>query len=488
MMKNLNKKISLLFTALTLLFISGNVMSQQIGKPQGNLINFFNTSSFGGPLAHIQSGSFSGTGGSDQWISIGRATTIPSMYGSQIQWSKATARMVLTGSGTKTLEMHWGGSNSSGNMDFKYMPGSSSTSGQLNVMRLTKQGRVGIGTTSPYGKLDVRTAATDANFYGIYSRNDRTSGAGAYHRGKRYGSYNSAGNFGTTFYGTMSGASGSGIGYGVYGIAKMDEDIAYGVYGLGIVCDGTAYGIYGTVDTCSSTATYYAGYFDGDVTVTGNFTAISDARFKKNVETETDALDKVMQLRPTTYEFDREKYSYMHLNDGLNHGFIAQEMAKVFPEMVTDNVHPLKSNTIELDAEGEIIESKDQTGKKTIEYKGINYMMMIPVLTKAIQEQQAQLDAEKAINAELAAELEVIKAQIAALQNASDKGATGGLNMNNLESNVLFQNVPNPFDANTVISYHTVKSAHNIALHIYDLHGREIRLFENLKPGKSEVN
>lgn len=65
------------------------------------------------------------------------------------------------------------------------------------------------------------------------------------------------------------------------------------------------------------------------------------------------------------------------------------------PEMVTDITHPV------LDEKGE------PTGEN-VEFKAVNYDMMIPVLVKAIQEQQAQIDSLKQ-------QIEVMKAE----QNAS---------------------------------------------------------------------
>ena len=60
----------------------------------------------------------------------------------------------------------------------------------------------------------------------------------------------------------------------------------------------------------------------------------------------------------------------MNLAGGTQMGFIAQEMEKVFPQLVS------------------IIPDKNIDGSKISDYKGINYIGLIPVLTKAIQEQQ----------------------------------------------------------------------------------------------------
>jgi hypothetical protein len=67
----------------------------------------------------------------------------------------------------------------------------------------------------------------------------------------------------------------------------------------------------------------------GNLTATGNVTAYSDAKIKKNVSTIRDALDKVKAMRGVLYT---------NINtdvDGM--GVIAQEMLEVCPQVVQDN-------------------------------------------------------------------------------------------------------------------------------------------------------
>jgi hypothetical protein len=94
----------------------------------------------------------------------------------------------------------------------------------------------------------------------------------------------------------------------------------------------------------------------------------SDARMKKNVRNLDLGLDEVMKLRPVVYDWKDDSGK-----DKI--GFIAQELRKVVPNVVIGD------------------ESKERLG--------VFYSDMVPVLTKAIQEQQAQIDALKAENAAL---------------------------------------------------------------------------------------
>ncbi len=95
----------------------------------------------------------------------------------------------------------------------------------------------------------------------------------------------------------------------------------------------------------------------------GAYTNNSDIRLKKNITTLDSQLDKVMQLRPTRYQFknvdpDNQEYSL---------GLIAQEVQKVIPEVVSQ------------------ITSIEEHGT---DHLGISYSELIPVLIRAIQDQQ----------------------------------------------------------------------------------------------------
>jgi hypothetical protein len=65
--------------------------------------------------------------------------------------------------------------------------------------------------------------------------------------------------------------------------------------------------------------------------VTGDWSSPSDMRFKKDINTLSGVLDKVDQLRPVTYHMQEQAST-----DPLIHGFIAQEVQAIFPELVTD--------------------------------------------------------------------------------------------------------------------------------------------------------
>jgi len=170
----------------------------------------------------------------------------------------------------------------------------------------------------------------------------------------------------------------------------------------------TATGVRGTVSgTSSSTrkgvegsssttpANSWAVYADGDFWYTGTLKAPSDIRLKKNIENLNPVLDKVMQLETKTYEFKKDEYDFVNLANGPQIGFIAQNVQELFPTLVEEETHTFQ---VGIDQENGIIleESIDILGMSSIE--------MIPILTKAIQEQQVLIN-------ELRTEMEELKSE-----------------------------------------------------------------------------
>ena len=85
-------------------------------------------------------------------------------------------------------------------------------------------------------------------------------------------------------------------------------------------------------------ATAFSIYGDGSIKAEGDITAFSDGRYKTNIVTIDNALDKVRQMRGV----------YYHKDDDLDNrkvGVIAQEMEKIIPEVVmTDTTEEKKKS------------------------------------------------------------------------------------------------------------------------------------------------
>ena len=100
----------------------------------------------------------------------------------------------------------------------------------------------------------------------------------------------------------------------------------------------------------------------------------SDVRIKKNIQDLTYGLDTVMAIKPRSFE-------YIATNKH-DIGFIAQELRDVIPEAVSG----VEQEFLDTDTENERAAKTLGVGKETL----------IPVLVKAIQEQQAMIDELKA--------------------------------------------------------------------------------------------
>ena len=169
--------------------------------------------------------------------------------------------------------------------------------------------------------------------------------------------------------------------YGVHCSASFGTN-NYGIHAAaGSIGGGTNYGIYAQA---SGASTNFAGYFLGHVTVTGTFTNPSDAKLKKNIKPVSQALKKVMQLKPKTYDFKNTdpKFAMMDLPGSKQSGFVAQDIEDISPQFVTE---------VELVEPGEIGKPRPKDHKPE-KIKSIAYMHLIPELTAAIQEQQAMID------------------------------------------------------------------------------------------------
>ena len=105
----------------------------------------------------------------------------------------------------------------------------------------------------------------------------------------------------------------------------------------------------------------------------------SDANDKKEILPLNYGLDKIKSLRPISFQWKNDNIdkSSTHL------GFVAQEVQQVLPEIVVD--HEWK----------EIPDSAEKVWEKT-DKLGMKYSEIIPVLVKAMQEQQSQIEELKA--------------------------------------------------------------------------------------------
>ncbi len=245
-------------------------------------------------------------------------------------------------------------------------------------MTFDQNGHIGMGTTNPSSQSKLNVAShnryagyfsTDSlsNFahavHGEYLGGGNTDAVGVYGKATPADYFGYGGYFVGGYRGVYAESIGTSTGYyyGVRGYASTSgTGTAYGVYGSAAAGTGTPYGVY-----CSGSGAY-----------TGTWTDVSDAKFKSNVADYNEStIEKIMLLRPVTFTMKTAEYPFMGFEPGTQIGFIAQEVKTVFPSLVEREVHPG--------------ETHDDPG---IEYEGMNYIGLIPILVKALQEQQLEIE------------------------------------------------------------------------------------------------
>jgi hypothetical protein len=224
------------------------------------------------------------------------------------------------------------------------------------------------------------------------------------------------------------------------------------------------YAILGIADGNYSTGNNFnrwAGYFIGSVNCTGAVFSASDQKLKKDINDEENIMPKLMHLQPKNYLFDVEKNKKMGLSDKLQHGLISQEVEEIFPELVVDAFAPNTSS------------DKKEDGKP-VAYKALNYMGLISMLLKGIQEQQMQINELKKVLQTVTSNTLVV----------NDKNSLPAEIQN--KAFALSQNNPNPFSENTTINYTIPTTADKAILAVFDLNGKMLLQY-NLQQGKNTI-
>lgn len=162
---------------------------------------------------------------------------------------------------------------------------------------------------------------------------------------------------------------------------------SYGGYFVATGSAGNQFGIYATADAPNGgQPNRFAGYFAGNVVVTGTFSNPSDERLKRNIQIiQAGAIDKIMALNPSTFQYRIDEFPNVNFSKGTHYGFTAQVVKQVLPELVAENSIDVASHD---DKNPQLRTDSTQVQTK---YMAVNYMEMIPILTKAIQEQQEMI-------------------------------------------------------------------------------------------------
>jgi len=234
--------------------------------------------------------------------------------------------------------------------------------------------------------------------YGVYGNNTGASD-----------SYN------TGIYGYADGAP---VNYAIDGTSNDENGESYGNTGWAFGTGTHNYAMFAMSGTDADTN--YAGFFEGDVHVTGTLTQPSDRRLKENIQPMSASLLRsggvlglLNQLNPVSYVYKTEMVEKINLPSVPQYGFIAQEVELLFPDLIKQESTPeFKITTVD-DGAGHKMVKKEKVATHT--YKAVNYVGLIPVLTQALKEQQLEIEALKHENAVLKNTMET---KMAALEKA----------------------------------------------------------------------
>ncbi len=251
-----------------------------------------------------------------------------------------------------------------------------------------------------------------------------------------------------------------------------------------------AIGVYGTA---SGATTDWAGYFDGNVYISGTF-GPSDQNLKENIEVLENADSLLSLLNPVTFDFRTDDYPQLHLQEGNQMGLIAQQVEPIFPNIIKEN-----SSIAEYDSLGNVL-------VPSVNFKTVDYTKLIPLLISGHQEQANEIVAKDSIINSLQTEntaqqeeindltdrLDQLENCLSALlpllcsmnqsliQNNSPAQQEEVRNnlavtLSNRNSIVLDQNVPNPFAEQTVINFSIPATVVKAQIHFYDGNGKLIQ-------------
>ncbi len=137
----------------------------------------------------------------------------------------------------------------------------------------------------------------------------------------------------------------------------------------------------------------------GNICATGSIGACSDARFKKNITPIQSALSRLDQLHGVNFEWQRDTFPDHQFAAGQQIGFIAQEVAKVVPQLV----------------------AKGSDG-----YLSLDYARLTPIIVEALRELRLDNDCKlserdqrlarlESENAELKSRLEKLESRLTKL-------------------------------------------------------------------------
>ena len=239
-------------------------------------------------------------------------------------------------------------------------------------MTIATGGNVGINNASPGNKLSIVGGGGDTVDLNVNGRIQSGDGSGAggmwvdNSRSKFVGADGSNIGFFNTSWGLTMDSSGNVQTNGKLGVSGYSAASGYPTgWGGGIhTWDGYAEGSWGS-GSGGSLLSYMS---QSNIWASGNITAASDERLKQNILPLTGTLSKLDQLRGVSFEWNHLATSLGHKEGEKDIGMIAQELQKVYPQLVV-------------------------ASKNKPKYLSIDYGKFTAVLLQSVKELKSQMNA-----------------------------------------------------------------------------------------------
>lgn len=123
-----------------------------------------------------------------------------------------------------------------------------------------------------------------------------------------------------------------------------------------------------------TTTPMYDLHVNGTVASTTSFMNLSDARYKKEIKTVPNALEKILSINGVSYKFRNDEFKGLKFSNHRELGVIAQTVEKVFPEAVSKDTNGFRSVAYTM-LISPIIEALREINSKTMRLEKENKML-----------------------------------------------------------------------------------------------------------------
>ena len=364
-------------------------------------------------------------------------------------------------------------------------------SAQNTALKVQSNGKIAIQTNSTALSPISINAAGNASDY-IYCKTLEKNGMYVYADGDEESNNLYGGRFFATSAGFGTGLSGTADScdyraIGLSGYARNSDD-SFGVMGaayngptsIGVhgsfnspnsshACAAIYGTIYGDYGTGLNVGDRYAGFFRGDVKITGNLVYGRALLGESASESSSSGgglslrgasvASSLSGLNVTTYQKERPETPEITetVYDGID-GKMAQRGEEPEPDIMDEQYYGKTHYALDADRLEEAFPDLVYVNKDGS--KAINYVEMIPLLVQSINE--------------LSAEIEVLKGQSLEGTAKKTRSATDR-NVSYPSQNKLYQNTPNPFKEQTIIRFSLADDVQDAAICIFDMTGKAIK-------------